>query len=174
MPKGHVRFVDAPPKPAPPARLVASRDEKADWFVRLPAAAQEEYRVRWAAEGARHAKRSKLATDTLKRSILQAGGIFVFTETCCAVPSIGHSLAAAAAGAALGVLWHRLGAGRFRCLLTSVPVYAALRVVFGLAEDRVDPRVTCIAAVVGFAMLAALTTLVGIARELRRADDADL
>lgn len=174
MPKGYVRDVEAPSAPTPPPRLAKDRDERSDWFKRLPAAAQAEYRARWSADDARDVKRAKLATSTLKRSVVQAGGVFLFTETCCAVPSIGHSLAAAAAGAALGALWHQVGAGRFRCVLTSVPPYVALRVAFGLAEDRVDPRVTCIAAVIGFVMLIALTSVVGLARELRRSDDDDL
>ena len=185
MPKGYARRVVAPP-PRPgapghapagqrPADPVITFDDPQDeeWFQRLPSAAQEEYRARWKAGEERGLSRERLAKDTLKRSVAQGAGVFFFTETCCTIPSVWHSLAGLAVGAALGVLWNRIGAGRFRCLTTSVAPYAVLRVAF--VGDRQGPALAawCIVAVLGFVMLAGLATAVGFVRERRRADDLD-
>lgn len=181
MPKGYARRVVAPP-PRPgapghapadqrPADPVITFDDPQDeeWFQRLPPAAQDEYRARWKAGEERGLSRERLAKDTLKRSIAQGAGVFLFTETCCAVPSWGHSAAAIVVGAALGALWNKIGAGRFRCMTTSVLPYAALRIVFQSGSYLA----TTIFAVLGLPMLLSVTAIVGFVRERRRADDLD-
>jgi hypothetical protein len=173
MPKGYVRRVPAPPPPvAPPVEGpvdIVDQREARPWFLRLPPAAQEEYRARWKAGDERGVRREKLVKDTLRRSVAQGAGTFVFTETCCAVPSWGHSAAALLVGAALGVLWHRIGAGRFRCMTTSVLPYAALRVAF-VSDSFLT---TAVFGMLGLLMLLSVTGLVGFVRERRRADDQD-
>ena len=177
MPKGYPQHIDEPmgyvppPKPVPVITFDDVEDE--DWFQRLPPAAQEECRDAWAAGEARDAQREHLAKSTLTRSMAQAGLIFLFTESCCAIPSWGHTIAAIPVGLLLGAYWHRTGAGRFRCMTTSVVPYAALRLAFVGDSDRASLQAYCIFAVLGFLMLLVLTAGIGVVRELRRADDID-
>lgn len=186
MPKGYARSDPAPrpegPRllPAPPPPEVAAADsqrttitfddpEDAEWFQRLPPPAQAEMRRVWAEEQARGVQRRGFAHSTLKRSMVQGAGVFLFTETCCASPSWLHSLAALVVGAGVGSLWHRLHAGRFRCMVTSVVPFAALRIAFPVDSFLT----TTVFAVLGFLMLLGLTAGVGFVRERRRADDLD-
>jgi hypothetical protein len=171
VPKGHVRFLKPKPRatPAPPPAFTCDDIEGHQWFARMPPAAQEEMRERVKAAEARGERRVLFAKTTLKRSMWQGALVFVVPETICAVPSWGHSAAALIAGALVGALWHKIGAGRFRCAATSALPYAALRVAFASGSYLADS----ILAVFGFAMLVALTAALGYERECRRSDGFD-
>jgi hypothetical protein len=172
MPKGYPHHLDGPLRYVPPPKEESQKSddpEGEDWFKRLPVTAQRECRAAWAAGEARDLRRHHLAKSTRKRSMTQAGLVFLFTETCCAVPTWGHTFAAIAVGLAVGALWHRIGAGRFKCMTTSVLPYAALRVAF--AGDSY--LASSIFGVLGFLMLLAVTAGVGFVRERRVADDID-
>lgn len=177
MPKGYPHRIEEPMGYVPPkkAEPVITFDDVEDeeWFQRLPRAAQQECRDAWARSAARHDERRGLARSTLKRAMLEAGLVFLFTETVCAVPSFWHSLAGLAVGLAVGWWWHRVTAGRFRCMMTSVVPYAALRVAFVDASSRAALIQSCISAVLAFLMLLCLTTAVGYVRERRRQDDVE-
>jgi hypothetical protein len=172
MPKGYVRRVKAPPpRVGPKARprgITFDDPEDDEWFQRLPPQAQVEMRARWKVDEARDERRVVLAKTTRKRSIAEGTLLFLCTETCLAIPSVGHSLAALAVGAAVGEAWHRTGAGRNRCALIAIGPFAALRIVF--AESLI--------ADVWFAMFGGLILLtlamaIGWSREDRRSDGRD-
>lgn len=177
MPKGYPHRIEETmgyvPPPAEKPVITFDDVEDEEWFQRLPSAAQQDYRDRWAKADARHDERLALSKTTRSRSMIQAGLVFLFTESCCAIPNFWHSLAGAVAGVAVGLYWHRIGAGRFRCMITSVLPYAALRVAFVDASSQAALILSCITAVVGFLMLLSLTAGVGFVRERRRADDLD-
>jgi hypothetical protein len=177
MPKGYPYHLDGPlryvPPPKPETDVKSDDPEGEDWFKRLPVAAQRECRDAWAAGEARDARRLHLAKSTRSRSMIQATLVLLFTETCCSIPSWGHTLATVPAGLVLGFVWHRIGAGRFRCVTTSVVPFAALRLAFVGDASGVGLAAYCIFSVLGFLMLAGLTAAVGYARERRVADDLD-
>ncbi len=172
MPKGHVRFVKRARRsaaPADPTRFTCDSVEGHDWFARLPIAAQDEFRAREEAVEERAAARGRLVVATRKRSIVQGSVVFVVNETVFASPSWAHSAAAIVVGAAVGALWHRMGAGRFRCMVTSVVPYAALRLAF-VGESQIAATWF---GLFGFLSMLCLTAAVGWEREQRRADDLD-
>jgi hypothetical protein len=184
VPKGHPYRVPPPPlRPgvkghapagqAPSSPITFDDPEDEDWFQRLPDAAKDEVRRAWRADEARWARREDLATSTLKRSMTQATIVFLFTETACSMPSWGQSLAAVPAGLLVGAVWHKLGAGRFRCATTSAVPYAMLRIAFVGDRQGAALAAWCIYAVLGFLMLVALTAAVGFVRERRVVDDLD-
>jgi hypothetical protein len=177
MPKGYDRKVALPPPrvgpPPPPPEFTCDDPEGHEWFARLPAAAQEEYRAHWAAAAARDAKREKLAKDTLRRSILQGIGLMVVSETLGAMPSIWHTALAIPAGAALGAVWHRTGAGRYRCMTTALLPFVLLRTLFFDASSSWALGLSCITAVVGLLFLTVLAAFIGVVRERRVIDDLD-
>ena len=174
MPKGHrptiaTEYRAGPAAPAIDPVITFDDEEDADWFQRLPPAAQEEMRHRWKEANARGRRRVGLAKSTRKRSMTQGALLFFFTETFCAMPSWPHTVAAVLVGAALGALWHRIGADRFRCMLTAALPYAVLRVAF----PGDSATAAAIFAVVGFPMLLSFAALIGYDRERRRAEDLD-
>ena len=181
MPKGYRRRLLRPPradlapvKPLPPEVAITFDDpEDEDSFKRLPRAAQEEMRKAWAAQDARVERRAGFSKTSRARSMLQAAGVFAFTETAMAVASWPHSLVAVAVGAGVGWWWHRVGAGRVQCMMSSIAPYVALRIVFATTDRKVDYILASIMAVGGFLMLLGLTSLVGYVRETRRSDDLD-
>lgn len=181
MPKGYRRRFRPPPRtnlrpaPPPPPSITITFDdpEDEDSFKRLPRAAQEEMRKAWAAQDARVERREGFSRTSRARSMLQAAGIFAFTETAMAVASWPHSLAAVIVGAGVGWWWHRVGAGRMQCMTSSIAPYVALRIVFATTDRGVDYILASIMAVGGFLMLLGLTSLVGYVREMRRSDDLD-
>jgi hypothetical protein len=177
MPKGYPHHIDEPMgyvPPTPPKPVITFDDvEDEDWFQRLPDHAKEEARRAWAAEEARVEKREHLAKSTLHRSMAQAALVFLFTETCCSIPSWGHTAAAIPAGLVVGVVWHKLGAGRFLCMKTSILPFALLRLAFVGDRQGLSLAAYCIYAVLGFLMLLALTAAVGFVRERRVIDDVD-
>ena len=174
MPKGHFRrhlklplANLAPVKPPPPEVSITFDDrEDEDAFRRLSPEAQEEMRAAWAEQDARVVRRKTLVTTTRTRSMLQAAAVFLFIETTMAFATWPHTIAAAIVGAAVGVWWHRIGAGRMQCIWTSALPYAALRVAFPCGSLGWD----ALYGILGFLMLAGLTGLVGFARESRVAD----
>ncbi len=177
MPKGWTRRVVAPPPYVPPLEklpVITFDDvEDEEWFQRLPSAAQQDYRDRWTKADARHDERRAFSKSTRTRSMTQATLVLLFTETCCAIPSWGHTAAAIPAGLALGAVWHAIGAGRFRCMTTSIVPFVVLRVAFVGDRQGFSLAAYCIFSVLGFLMLLALTAGVGFVRERRRADDMD-
>lgn len=177
MPKGYDRDVKPASEQPPPPRVqhfAVGPPEGQAWFQRLPPAAQDEFRARWKAEDVLDAKREGFAHTSLKRSIAQATLLFFFNETFCSVPSLWHSLAAVVVGAILGCYWHRVGAGRFKCMTSSIGPFVALRIAFfGDVNNSWALAITLMADVLGFLMLLGVTALVGVIREQRRADDED-
>jgi hypothetical protein len=172
MPKGHVRWVDAPPpRTAPAKKPVFTCDdvEGEEWFARMPPAAQQETRDRVKAAEERGKTRELFVKSTRKRSMTQGAALFFVSETFCGMPSWGHSAAAIVVGAAVGALWHLVGAGRFRCAATSVLPYAFLRVAFASGSYLADS----IFGVLGFVMIVALAAALGFDRERRRTDGLD-
>ena len=173
MPKGHPSRVEqnrvcrAPAKPQPVITFDDAEDE--EWFQRLPPAAQREYREQRLKGDARIEERKGFARTTRTRAMTTAGLIFFFIETCCAIPSVGHSVAAVIAGTALGALWHRIGAGRMQCMVTAVPPYAALRIAF--ASDSF--LATAVFGMFGLLLMLSVCGIAGFARETRRADDLE-
>jgi hypothetical protein len=173
VPKGHVRFV-RPPKPrtTPAARPAFTCDdiEGHDWFARMPAAAQAEFRGRVQDVEARHEERGEFAKTSRTRFMVRGALLFFFTETFCASgPSILHTAAAVAVGLGVGALWHEWSAGRFRCALIAALPYVVLRAVF----PGETWGWTAGAGVLGFVLLVPFAATIGFARELRRADDLD-
>lgn len=178
MPKGfrrrHLPQRDADLSPAPAATVVTVDDPESDeWFQRLPPDAQEETRKAWAEEKGRVARRETFAKTSRTRSMLQAAGVFLFTETAVAIPTLWHTIAAVFVGAGVGWWWHRIGAGRMRCMTSSIWPYVALRLAFVDARNSWALALTCITACVGFLALLSISALVGYVRETRRADDLD-
>ena len=174
MPKGHSPTAlpsrAAVPRAARPEPVITFDDpEDEEWFQRLPADAKDDIRRRWAAGEARGLRRVTFAKVTRARSMAQGAAVFFLTETCCAIPSWGHTAVAIVVGAGVGALWHAISANRFRCMVSSVMPYAALRVAF--PSD--SPAATAIFAVLGFVMLCGLAAAAGFVRERRRADDLD-
>jgi hypothetical protein len=178
VPKGYPRTIETAlrkgPAP-PPAEPVITFDDVEDeeWFQRLPDAAKDDMRRAWAEDEARGVRREHLAKSTRTRSMVQATLVLLFTETCCAIPSWGHTAAAIPAGLALGAVWHRIGAGRFRCMTTSIVPFVVLRVAFVGDRQGFSLAAYCIYSLLGFLMLLALSAGVGFVRERRRADDMD-
>ena len=181
MPKGqrrrHLKLPAAnlaPAKPLPAEVSITFDDrEDTDEFQRLSPAAQAEMRAAWAAQDARVTRRQGFAKTSRTRSMLQAAGVFLFTETCVGIPTWPHTMAAVIVGAGVGAWWHRIGAGRMQCMTTSIVPYVALRLAFVEARSSWGLALCCIAAVVGFVALLATTALVGLSRESRAADDLD-
>jgi hypothetical protein len=181
VPKGYVPRVGAPPpRTAPPrpesayeTKITFDDPEDADWFRRLPKEAQEDMRRRWAEDDVRNARRGILAKTTRERSMTQAAVLFFLVETGIAIPSVLHSLAAIAVGAAVGFHWHRAAAGRFLCMTTCVLPFLVLRAVFGAIDSRDQPEATAVLAAAGLAVLLTLTAVVGFLRERRRDDDVE-
>jgi len=177
MPKGHRRrhlklplANLAPVKPLPPEVSITFDDpEDADAFLRLSPAAKDEMRKAWAAQDARVERRRTFVKTSRTRSMLQAAGVFLFTETTMAFATWPHTGAALIVGAAVGAWWHRIGAGRMQCTWTSVLPYALLRVAFPTGSLGWD----ALYGILGFLMLAGLTGLVGFARESRVSDGLD-
>jgi len=173
MPKGHVRWVDAPPprtaSSQPKPVFTCDDIEGEEWFARMPAAAQKELRDRLKGAALRDERRTVLVKTTRKRSMKQGALVFLVNETVCGMPSWGHSAAAIVVGAAVGALWHRVGAGRFRCAVTSVLPYAFLRVAFANGSYLADS----IFGVLGLLTIVSFTAAIGYDREHRRADDLD-
>lgn len=178
MPKGHRKSIgtayrDGPAPPAAGPVITFDDPEDEDWFQRLPDAAKDDVRRAWEKTEARGAERERLAKSTRTRSMTQATLVLLFTETCCSIPSWGHTAAAIPAGLALGAVWHHLGAGRFRCMTTSVLPFVVLRVAFVGDRQGLSLAAYCIFSVLAFAMLLGLTAAVGYVRERRRADDLE-
>ncbi len=176
MPKGpFLPNSRTPPDAAAPAEPAFTTDtvEGHEWFQRLPPAEKEDFRRREAERERRGVEREKFARSSLRLSMAQGMLVFGVTETLGAIPSVLHTVAGLVAGAAVGALWFRLRAGRFRCMLTAIPPYVVLRVAFAIKDTRFGLAATCVYAVVGFLLLLALANVVGQVRERRTADDAD-
>jgi hypothetical protein len=184
VPKGHFPHLPPPPprpgvpghepaRQAPPSPITFDDPEDEDWFQRLPDAAKEDVRRAWAAKAARASRREDLAKSTLHRSLVQATLVFLFTETACCIPSWGHTAAANVAGLLVGWVWNRVGAGRYRCMTTSILPFVVMRVAFVADGYSFSFAAWCIYAVLGFLMLLALTAAVGFIRERRVDDDLD-
>ena len=178
MPKGYRRRFRPPPRDDlrhAPAQPVITFDDPQDeeWFKRLPPAAQDETRKAWDEEKARVTRRETFAKTTRTRSMLQGAGVFLFTETAVAIVTLPHTIAAVIVGAGVGWWWHRIGAGRMRCMTTSIWPYVGLRLAFVDARNSWALALTCITAVVGFLALLSISALVGYTRETRRSDDLD-
>jgi hypothetical protein len=161
------------PPESPDPVITFDDPEDDDWFLRLPEGAKDDMRRAWAEDEARGERREDLAKSTRTRSMVQATLVLLFTETCCSIPSWGHTAAAIPAGLALGAVWHRIGAGRFRCMMTSILPFVVLRLAFVGDRQGFSLAAYCIFSVLGFLMLLALTAGVGFVRERRRADDMD-
>jgi hypothetical protein len=102
----------APPPPAPP------RDprEDADWFQRLPAMVQAEFRAKWQQEAVEQGKYMERMRRYGWRSLAE-GAVLMVSMQLITWPTPRGLLAAVVVGAAMGWTWHRLKAGRTRCML---------------------------------------------------------
>jgi hypothetical protein len=171
VPKGHVRWVDAPPPrtaSAKPKPVFTCDDiEGEEWFARMPAAAQKELRDRLKGAALRGEQRAAFARDTLKRSMAQGVGLFLVTEVFFAMPSVWHWLAAIPFGAAVGALWHARSAGRFQAMGLAILPWLLLRALF--LRTVFDAALVVLA----FGVMASLAAMIGHEREHRRADDLD-
>ncbi len=138
------------------ARAVANEDT--DFFRGLPPEAQAEFRRRWWAEVGRHQDRLQSRVDRRKRSVVEGVVLFLVVSLVWDAMTVPSLVLSAVLGAVCGLLFDRVDAGRFLCLLIAMPAYLLLRAC--------SPTQTPYQMFFGFVAMAALSAALGTVREI--------